>query len=689
MEWRSLYEEAGRESDGRSVVECLDALDEPAVLVRDGRIEACTGAARALSLDIELGATLAEVFALSPARLDALKSGAVVGARGGQLELHARTFGSALLVRVTRPREGWLFEEIAKVAAGLQGQMTEDALFEAVGEGLAAMDIVSLGYDLRGEDIVYRHAAAPPRLRGPAEPLLAAARNRVVHPLSSHVELEQVVRERRSRFLDDSASVRQDDPRLPHALRAAVVHAFILPIFVQERVSSVIVVGGERLRPSDEPAVQFLAAHLSNALELLHMQERARAHVDEVRHLLEVGRTIAGSLELKEVLALTCTSLAQMIQASTAFAILLDEPTRTLRIVGCSNAELLERTRHLRMGLDATSMAAECVRSGRPVIVGDASKSTVINKRMVELLAERAAFAVPLVARDGAIGAILIDDKSGPREWTRKEIEGATVIAQQLSVAVVNARLYEDLRASYAEISRAQGELVRAERLAALGEMAAVVAHEVRNPLAVITHAVGSLQRTIHSGEDRLLLTMVGEEAERIERIVCDLLDFARPSAPDLRRESLGEIIEGAVEAVTAAKLAQGVDVHVTVPADLPSIHVDRRLVHQALVNLVLNGVQAMPQGGRLDVTVSRSDVAGKDALRVEVCDQGTGIEESARARLFEAFFTTKPLGTGLGLAVVKRIAEAHGGAIQVEGAPGQGATFALELPIAPGSDSS
>jgi signal transduction histidine kinase len=303
---------------------------------------------------------------------------------------------------------------------------------------------------------------------------------------------------------------------------------------------------------------------------------------------------------------------------------------------------------------------------------------------MVEMLAERAAFAVPLSARDGAIGAILIDDMSGPREWTRKEIEGATVIAQQLSVAVVNARLYEDLRASYAEISRAQVELVRAERLAALGEMAAVVAHEVRNPLAVITHAVNSLERTVRSGEDAPLLVMVGEELERIGRIVCDLLDFARPGAPELRRESFGEIIEGAVEAVMAAKLVEGVDVRVTVAADLPNIQVDRRLVHQALVNLVLNGVQAMPQGGRLDVTASRSDVTGRDAVRVEVRDQGGGIEESTRARLFEPFFTTKPLGTGLGLAVVKRIAEAHGGSVHVAGAPGQGATFALELPIAP-----
>jgi GAF domain-containing protein len=566
---------AGREWHGPSVLECLDALDEPALWVRDRRIEDSTRAARALTYDITPGATLAEVFALSPARLDALESGVVVGARGGQVELRARAMGGALLVRLTQPREGSLFEEIAKVAVRLQGLTTADALFAAVGEGLAATDLVSLGYDLRGEDLVYRHADAPPRLREAAEPMLAAARNRLVDPLSSHVEIEQVVRARRPRFLDDSANVREDDPRLPHALRAAVAHAFILPVFVEDRVSSVMIVAGQRLRPSDEAALQFLAAHLSSALELLRMQSRARAHVDELRHLLDVGRTIAGSLELGEVFSLACTSLTEMIHATTAFTLLLDEPTRSLRIVACSNPEVLERTRSIRIGLDDRSMAAECVRRRSPIIINDVNESTIVSPRMVEMLSETAAFAVPLIARDDAIGAIVIDDLSGPREWERKEIEGATAIAQQLSVAVVNARLYADLRASYAEISRAQAELVRTERLAALGEMAAVVAHEVRNPLAVIMNAVGSLERTARPGEDTLLLAMIGEEVERIGRIVQDLLDFARPAAPDLRRESLGEIIDGAVEAVTAAKLAGGVDVHVTVPCR-PSEHPPR-----------------------------------------------------------------------------------------------------------------
>jgi len=431
-------------------------------------------------------------------------------------------------------------------------------------------------------------------------------------------------------------------------------------------------VGSDAARHGQRPAV-------------LDELAEARAHVDELRHLLEVGRTISSSLELDDVLAQTSASLAQMIHASTVFTLLLDDPTQTLRIVACSSPTLLDRARRERIALDEQqSIAAESVRTGRPVVVRDARASSRVSPHRVELFSERALLAVPLIARDRAIGVIIIDDVSGPREWSRGEVEGATAIAQQVAVAVVNARLYEDLRRSYAEVARTQKELVRSERLAALGELAAVVAHEVRNPLAVIINAVGTLRRLLRpAGETALLLSMVGEELERIGRIVSDMLDFARPSAPHMQDESLGEIVEAAVEAVEAAKAAEAVRLCVAVPADLPRVRVDRRLMHQALVNLLLNGVQATPRGGQVDVTASRAATSRGPTLRVAVRDQGSGIDETARARLFEPFFTTKSSGTGLGLAVVKRIAEAHGGSVHVDGGPGEGATFMLDLPLA------
>ena len=246
-----------------------------------------------------------------------------------------------------------------------------------------------------------------------------------------------------------------------------------------------------------------------------------------------------------------------------------------------------------------------------------------------------------------------------------------------------NTRLYEDLRRSYAELARAQDQLVRQERLAALGELAAVVAHEVRNPLGAIFNSLGRLRRLVRpEGDAKMLFDIVAEEADRLNRIVGELLDFARPSRPALRPERLDRVLD---EAVAAALAASGDRIALAreVPDALPLIPMDPRLVRQAVLNVALNAVQAMPDGGTLTVRVRL--VA--DSAVLELADTGPGIPADVHRRLFEPFFTTKATGTGLGLAVVKRILDEHRGRVEVRSAgAGGGTVFALVLPLAPGA---
>jgi signal transduction histidine kinase len=259
-------------------------------------------------------------------------------------------------------------------------------------------------------------------------------------------------------------------------------------------------------------------------------------------------------------------------------------------------------------------------------------------------------------------------------------VDRAAAVANQLAVAVENARLYEDLRRSYAQLARAQQQLVQRERLAALGELSAVVAHEVRNPLGVIFNSLGSLRRLLRpEGDARLLLDIVGEEADRLNRIVGDLLDFARPVAPVLRPEPLPQVVD---QAVASALVDASVDLVREVDPDLPPVALDAHLFHQALANVAANAVQAMPRGGRLTVRVRR-DPSG---VLLEVADTGAGIPEEVRPRIFEPFFTTKATGTGLGLAVVKRIVEGHGGEISVADSPSGGTVVRIRLPVVPSS---
>ncbi len=233
-----------------------------------------------------------------------------------------------------------------------------------------------------------------------------------------------------------------------------------------------------------------------------------------------------------------------------------------------------------------------------------------------------------------------------------------------------------ELQRSLQALRSTREALVRRERLAALGEMSAMVAHEVRNPLGVIFNAVSTLRRDALQAQQARLLGMVDEEARRLNRLVAALLDFARPG--DIRRvvtplaSTLGSAVEAAVSA-SGRDVSRAVDVEVT--PDSLAAEVDRDMLRRAVVNLLDNALQA-PGCRRV---VVRACCDGDDVL-VSVSDDGLGVPPSVRSKLFAPFFTTRPMGTGLGLAIVRNVALAHGGTVEYTETPGGGATFTLRL---------
>jgi PAS domain S-box-containing protein len=269
-------------------------------------------------------------------------------------------------------------------------------------------------------------------------------------------------------------------------------------------------------------------------------------------------------------------------------------------------------------------------------------------------------------------------------DWLLPEhLPACRLFGAQVSAALEAQGLLADLRRSYADLGRAQEQLVTRERLAAIGELAAVVAHEVRNPLGVFFNSLGAFRRILGaqvSDQARTLLEIMEEESARLNHIVGDLLDFARPTAPALHRERLEAIVDEAV----AAALGEGHG-NITVVREgepLPLVPMDARLMRQALLNLTENAVQAMPEGGTLTVRLAADLVDHVPMARVAVADTGPGIPPDVEPRIFEPFFTTRATGTGLGLAVVKRIVDSHRGKLRVSTAEGRGATFTVWLPL-------
>ena len=236
-----------------------------------------------------------------------------------------------------------------------------------------------------------------------------------------------------------------------------------------------------------------------------------------------------------------------------------------------------------------------------------------------------------------------------------------------------------ELEGVYTELRENVEKMKRTERLSAAGQLAASLAHEIRNPLASISGAAGILKRGNASPDNRQeCLGILEKESQRLNKLLTNFLDFARPRLPRFQRVDPCALVQSVTVLARHAALRQQVAIIDDLPAHLPLVECDAEQMKQVLLNVVLNAIQASPVNGRVVVKAFVQD----SALCVEVSDQGPGMSPAELERMFEPFFTTKESGTGLGLAVAANIVEQHGGMLHAENNPDKGMTFRLELPL-------
>jgi signal transduction histidine kinase len=237
-----------------------------------------------------------------------------------------------------------------------------------------------------------------------------------------------------------------------------------------------------------------------------------------------------------------------------------------------------------------------------------------------------------------------------------------------------------ELRRSYEDLRAAQEELVKKEQLAVVGELAAVIAHEVRNPLAIIANAVSGLRKSGIPREDHdTLLGILDEETSRLNRLVSDLLRYARPVNVQRSQIALGDLLERARTHATGA--GNNIGATLELECHEPRVWGDANLLRQVFDNLIDNAVQAMGPTGSLTIRARAATEEGVDGVAVDIIDTGEGMDTQVRSRARDPFFTTRPSGTGLGLAIVDRIVEAHGGRLVIESRTGEGTTVTVFLP--------
>jgi len=288
-----------------------------------------------------------------------------------------------------------------------------------------------------------------------------------------------------------------------------------------------------------------------------------------------------------------------------------------------------------------------------------------------ELIEKGFFMAIPFPWEEGLLGFLLLGEKRNGKSFSIMEIEALEALAPATAMAISRALLYQNLK-------KKDWQMMQSEKLAALGEMAASFVHGIRNPLGIILGAAETLQKNLSPAIQKEMIQFIREEGERINQMLANFLEFAKPKPPAFKETNLQEILRKTVELISIPAKQRGINIVQEYPPEEISLYLDPEQIKEALLNLEINALEAMPQGGVLRLVLAKKD---DQEVIIRVSDTGQGISPQIKSKIFDPFFTTKEQGTGLGLTIVHLVVKNHGGTISVAPNNGQGTTFTITLP--------
>jgi len=457
--------------------------------------------------------------------------------------------------------------------------------------------------------------------------------------------------------------------------------AACVPLRSRDRVVGTLLVAGARdIDPAGLDLLGAIGSQVGGAIERARLFEAVQRRSEDLAILNDITRVVTSSLDLDTVLTRAMRGIREILRVEAGSLILADEDSGELRFrKTLSREQEMIPDASLRPG---QGLVGQVVATLEPVMVNDAAHDARFSPHidLIRGFVTRNILVTPLIVKDRAVGAIEVINKiDGP--FNNDDLELLQFLAASVAVAVENAQLYGELAEFTRQLERSQEQLIQAEKLAATGRLAASIAHEINNPLQAVHNCLHLIiRRRLGEEKEKYYLNMAQEEVQRLIGIVQRTLDFYRPSGG---REVLTEVntLVESVLALANKRLEHGkVRVQRRFSPDLPKLRAVADQLTQVFLNLVINAVEAMPEGG--DLTIATLQDNGR--VHVRFSDAGPGINPEEAKKIFEPFYTTKRSGTGLGLAVSYGIIQRHGGEITVESAPGRGATFVVSLPVQP-----
>lgn len=446
--------------------------------------------------------------------------------------------------------------------------------------------------------------------------------------------------------------------------------------------------------PTEEKLVpvELFAKLASVAIENARLFDRYEVKVNQLSTLLEVSRSLSLTLSFDEILSEIASDVKGLLGGDLSVLYVLDSEKilRPKAVIGKYAQEIIEHP--LKTGIGS---AGSVVKEGNAKILNDVPLAS--NARLpIKAKVEQSLLSVPLLSKGKMFGAFTLARFGKGRKFTQEELELCEIFASQAAGVIEDAQLFDEINQAYEKLKLTQQQLVQAGKLAAVGELAAGVAHELNNPIGgILGYAQYAMEKlnmaTEITQEDlesfRKYLDYIQQGSQRCKAIVENLLRFSRANSSGFENLDINGVLE---ESITFTQHQLGlsrVEVIKDFNSGVPTLIGNPNQLEQVFTNLIINAGKAMPQGGKLLV---KSDYDPKNSVvKIEFADTGCGIPQENLNKIFDPFFTTRKPGggTGLGLSVSYGIVKNHQGKIEVDSREGEGTRFVISLPIQTGGE--